>query len=216
MIIDLNDAKNCILHKELSKYIKDKKMIEEVFESEGEHYNLLSYMANKIDNGIIVDIGTHRGYSALALSINSSNKIYTYDIKIIKGGLENNINPIPDNISWTIEEVGGDPIMSDDGLKLLLDANLIFLDIAHGGVHETKIYNYLVDKKYKGILLVDDIHYNGRMKRFWGNIATDKHDLSSVGHSGGSSNEASNRKLICGTGLIDFNNNVEIIGELND
>ena len=80
MIIDLNEAKNCILHKKLSKYINDKKMVEEVFEDEGEHYNLLSYISNKINNGIIVDIGTHRGYSSLAFSINPSNKIYTYDI----------------------------------------------------------------------------------------------------------------------------------------
>ena len=45
-----------------------------------EHYKLLAYLSSFFNNETIVDIGTYRGLSALALSYNSSNKIITYDI----------------------------------------------------------------------------------------------------------------------------------------
>jgi predicted O-methyltransferase YrrM len=45
-----------------------------------EHYKLLSYFSTLFNNSNIIDIGTHLGHSALALSYNKSNTIYSFDI----------------------------------------------------------------------------------------------------------------------------------------
>ena len=59
----------------------------EFYSSPGkEHYKLLSYFSTLFNNSNIIDIGTHEGHSALALSYNRSNKIHTFDI-VDKGAL---------------------------------------------------------------------------------------------------------------------------------
>jgi hypothetical protein len=40
----------------------------------------LSYFSKLFNNSNIIDIGTHLGHSALALSYNDTNTIYTFDI----------------------------------------------------------------------------------------------------------------------------------------
>ena len=45
-----------------------------------QHYRLLGELASKFNNSIIIDIGTHRGSSALALSSNPTNTIHSFDI----------------------------------------------------------------------------------------------------------------------------------------
>ena len=196
MIINLKEAKSFNLHKKLSEFITDKSMIY-LFENEEEHYNLLAYISNKIDNGIILDIGTHRGFSSLAFSINESNKIHTYDIRQMRGGIERNINPIPENVKWNIKQI----LEDDDDLTLLLKSDLIFIDIDHKGKIETEIYEYLVSKNYKGIVLLDDIYFNSAMIDFWNGIDIKKYDLTAVGHSGSGNGGHSHIKS-CGTGLI--------------
>jgi predicted O-methyltransferase YrrM len=210
MIINLKEAKSFNLHKKLSEFIIDKSMIY-LFENEEEHYNLLAYISNKIDNGIILDIGTHRGFSSLAFSINESNKIHTYDIRQMRGGIERNINPIPENVKWNIKQI----LEDDDDLTLLLKSDLIFIDIDHKGKIETEIYEYLVSKNYKGIVLLDDIYFNSAMIDFWNGIDIKKYDLTAVGHSGSGTVGHSHIKS-CGTGLIDFDSNIKIVENLND
>src|SRR5579862_1830524 len=45
-----------------------------------QHYRLLAYLSTLHNNSTIIDIGTHRGSSALALSYNSNNKVISFDI----------------------------------------------------------------------------------------------------------------------------------------
>ena len=46
-----------------------------------EHYHaILAHLSTYYNDSIIVDLGTHRGGSAAALSYNKSNKVYTFDI----------------------------------------------------------------------------------------------------------------------------------------
>jgi tRNA1(Val) A37 N6-methylase TrmN6 len=45
-----------------------------------EHYRLLSYFSSLHSNVHIIDIGTHMGNSALALSFNKTNTVHTFDI----------------------------------------------------------------------------------------------------------------------------------------
>lgn len=49
-----------------------------------EHYQLLAYLSTRFDNKTLFDIGTLKGYSALALSYNPSNRVISYDIADFK------------------------------------------------------------------------------------------------------------------------------------
>jgi tRNA1(Val) A37 N6-methylase TrmN6 len=52
------------------------------FDLPGEnHYHLLANISNQINNSTIIDLGTYRGSSALALSYNKTNKVHTFDIE---------------------------------------------------------------------------------------------------------------------------------------
>ena len=44
-----------------------------------QHYRLLSYFSTLFNNCNIIDIGSHRGNSALALSYNKTNTVYSFD-----------------------------------------------------------------------------------------------------------------------------------------
>ena len=44
------------------------------------YYAILAHLSTYFNDSIIVDLGTHRGGSAAALSYNKSNKVYAFDI----------------------------------------------------------------------------------------------------------------------------------------
>ena len=188
--IDLNELSSLINTDEFTEYFLDK---------DREHYHLLAYLSTKFDNELIIDLGTHRGTSALALSYNKTNKVITYDVREFRGGIVHNINDIPENIEWKIKNIMDDDAFSDR--ENLLKSKLIFLDTAHEGDFEYDVYKYLKDGSYNGILVLDDIHFNGKMKDFWEKIDTTKYDVTHLGHSIESS----------GTGLVDFSGKVEEI-----
>ena len=90
--------------------------------------------------------------------------------------------------------------------KKLLNAKLIFIDTAHNGDFEYKVIKYLIDNNYKGIVILDDIYWNGKMFYFWQAIKIKKTDLTLIGHGDGSGPNGN----ISGTGLIDFSNELII------
>ncbi len=145
-----------------------------------EHYRLLSYLSTFYDGETLFDIGTYKGYSALALSYNANNRVVSYDIvdqRKINGSEK------LDRIEFRIGDV-----LQDPGL---LQTPLILLDIGHDGVSERRIYDYLDNNSYKGILLLDDIHLNPAMVEFWESIQRPKRDITEVGH-------------VTGTGIVFF------------
>lgn len=146
-----------------------------------EHYRLLTYISNNMDNSILIDIGTLKGSSALALSSNKTNKVYSFNLHD-----ELQINSLPDNINFII----GD-ILDDKFLSLILKSKVILLDTFHDGSFEKMFYEYLKFIGYKGILLLDDIKLNNEMIEFWDSIDNDKDDISHIGH-------------ITGTGVVYF------------
>ena len=161
------------------------------------HYYLLSYISKKINNSLIVELGTYAGTSALALSVNPTNIVETYDLS----GSPFAIIDVPKNIKRNIGNIFE---LNDE--KKLLEAKLIFLDTAHNGDFEYQVLKYLNNNNYKGILLIDDIYWNGKMYYFWSSIKNKKIDLTFIGHGDG---EGPNGN-ISGTGIVDFNNNIEI------
>lgn len=186
---NINFLKNNISNKHHQKLLLQKPGIN--------HYFLLSYLSKKINNSLIVELGTYAGTSALALSVNSSNIIETYDLSGEPYAIINTPRNIKRNIGNIFE-------LNDE--KKLLKAKLIFLDTAHNGDFENQVLKYLNNNNYKGILLIDDIYWNGKMYYFWNAIKNRKIDLTFIGHGDGDGPNGN----ISGTGIVDFSNNIEI------
>ena len=146
-----------------------------------EHYRLLSYISLN-NNGIkMLDIGTLKGCSALAMSINSSNEINTFNLH---NQLTLTVNPT--NINVYIDD-----ILKPEYLDLILNSRYILLDTFHDGTFEKTFFNYLKEINYKGYLLLDDIKLNEEMINFWKFIDINKIDISHLGH-------------LTGTGVVIF------------
>ncbi len=45
------------------------------------HYHLLANISDRLNNKKFIDLGTYRGYSALALSYNKINSVLTFDLE---------------------------------------------------------------------------------------------------------------------------------------
>lgn len=161
----------------------------EFFGSPGQqHYRLLSHLSTLFHHTTIIDIGTHRGSSALALSYNTTNTIHSFDIV---DHVENVLIKQKSNIQFIIDNLFD---KLDHYKTLLLSSPLIFLDIdPHDGYLEYQLYKWLKTNQYDGLLLCDDIwHFEGMRNHFWYKIEEQyKYDLTDVGH-------------FSGTGLITF------------
>lgn len=163
-----------------------------------EHYKLLSYLSTQFNDCDIFDIGTHRGTSALALSVNKNNRVYSFDIENRVSSLDNSPRSIK-NIEFVICN------LFEENERLgwqdkLLNSPLIFLDIdPHDGFLEYEFYKYLVSVNYKGIIVFDDIHYFPKMREnFWSKVREEhKMDLTKFGHWSG-------------TGLVNISGDIKI------
>jgi len=150
-----------------------------------EHYRLLIHLAYCFDNSTICDLGTNHGASALALSQNPKNRVFSVDIQNIRHDIK-----CP-NVEFHLGSFETDEKIQDEILK----SPFVFLDIDHEYTHEMWLYKFLLEKNWKGIMLCDDIHYFEPMRRFWSEVTTNKVDLTHYGHSSG-------------TGCILFGDNV--------
>ena len=146
-----------------------------------EHYRLLYYLADNVPLGeSIVELGTFKGHSALALAYgNGTVNVTTFDI-------ENLVDcELPANAYFELATIGK---FKKTALKA---ASLIFVDTFHDGVLEENVLQYLISVKWKGIVIFDDIHLNPEMEAFWNGIEVRKEEWTDVGH-------------FSGTGLVFF------------
>jgi hypothetical protein len=158
-----------------------------------QHYQLLSYFSTLFNNSNIIDIGTHLGHSALSLSYNKTNTIYSFDI----------LDKVRPNIKLTenIKFLNDDLFDKNTFLKwkdIILSCPFIFLDVdPHNGTMENDIINYLKEIDYKGFIVCDDVWYFKEMRdNFWYKIEDKyRYDLTHIGHWSG-------------TGIITFNENI--------
>lgn len=198
-------VKSDINKQDLTKYVdhitrKDHKTI--FLDPPGKnHYKLLAYIGNLFNSVTIIELGTHHGTSSLALSTNKKNTIITYDVSDRYG-----INPQPDNV---IRRIGN--IFDLNEQERMLTAAVIFLDTAHEGDFEWQVYTYLRDNNYKGILILDDIHWNDAMRKVWNDIKITKYDVTDIGH--GECIVGPDNYNISGTGLVDFSGTITLINE---
>lgn len=141
-----------------------------------EHYKLLGYISSLVNNETLLDIGTYKGCSALALSFNPTNQIKSFDIR---QGLRS-ISSTPNNVEFIIDD-----ILKDKYIDLISSTSFIILDTDHNGQFENDFYKHLKSINWKGTLLLDDIKLNKPMETFWDNITHEKYDISYVGHHSG-------------------------------
>lgn len=166
--ISLQDLSTRVLEAEYRNYF--------VGEPGQEHYKLLAYISTQYNNSILLDIGTYKGCSALALSYNPTNQVKSFDIR---QGLRN-ISGHPDNVEFIV-----DNILNKEYEPLLILSKFIILDTDHLGPFEYEFYNHLKTIGYKGVLLLDDIKLNAEMIQFWNSITDEKYDISNIGHHSG-------------------------------
>ena len=199
--------KNINYNNPKSKHLYDvNNGVDTLMKNNKQHYRLLAYMSTKLNDTLILDIGTHLGASACALSYNNNNKIITYDLPNgpinFMGGIVDNINLNELNIEYRLCNI----MNNETEKKNLLNASLIFLDTAHTGEFEWSVYTYLLNNNYRGILVLDDIHFTPQMRIVWNNIKTTKYDVTDIGHNE-RNGETGNTP---GTGIVDFSDKISL------
>jgi predicted O-methyltransferase YrrM len=156
----------------------------------GEHYRLLAALVKILEPKRVIEIGTLRGLSALALKqfLPSDGKITTFDIVPW--------NSISDTSLRTEDFADGrlrqevvdlsDATAFASHRQLLQEAELIFMDGPKDGVFERKFLQQLetIPFQHRLLLVLDDIRF-WNMLAVWHEISRSKLDLTSFGHWSG-------------------------------
>lgn len=147
-----------------------------------EFYRMLAFLSKSMpEDTTLVDIGTYHGLSTAALSVNDKCTVFSYDIydhisesSDVKASIKS-----LDNVQYKIKDC-----LDDEAI--LASARLIVLDIdPHDGLQEVEILNKLRSIGYKGVVILDDIKLNDKMKTFWNDIPERKVDVTPFGHWSG-------------------------------
>lgn len=159
-----------------------------------EHYRLCRFLASHFPGALILDVGTYLGASALSLSLpNHGNTVVSFDVV-------DHMPPPPTvcardaapDIELRIQDVTDE---DNRGVlpALLADARgvpIVMLDVNHDGVAEREVYRILCEStpRFRGLLVVDDIHLNDAMRAFWSDDISSDHkklDVTRFGHWSG-------------------------------
>lgn len=143
-----------------------------------EHYKLLAAISTNAAKGsTLIDLGTYKGLSALALSYNHEVNVVTYDISDV--ALYDHIVASRSNIEFR-------KLSCFDDIEFIAKSDFIFLDIdPHDGNQEARFIEELSKTNYKGVVICDDIHLNDKMRSMWKELKHEKKDITHIGHSTG-------------------------------
>ena len=164
-----------------------------------DHYRLLGWLSQQVPNSIVSEIGTYFGDGSFAMGSEPSNYVYSFDIVDKGKGIYemNKMSPARFHTEApNIHFVQANVLSMHKCLQLgLLSSSIILLDTLHlpyTKPFEMGFFQWLVDHKYKGMLLLDDITLTAEMRRWWRSITfPTKYNITIVGHA-------------TGTGLVDF------------
>lgn len=145
-----------------------------------EHYALLEWIGSVFPGKTLLDIGTYRGASALALIGSGASPVITVDCSDHTGpgfsGAPGIARILDDAVDW---------LETEEAAEVVRECPVIMLDVMHDGWTERHIYRRLGEIGFQGILLLDDIALNDPMTRFWNDIERPKLDLTRIGHHSG-------------------------------
>ena len=139
-------------------------------------YRLYAHLSTLFKGTTILDVGSRTGGSALALSYNEENQVISYDLQ------EQGASSIKrDNITWKIQDFREDDTLDYDKISIIM------IDVdPHDGKQEEEMFEFLEEKGWKGLVLLDDIGPQWpEIEDFWNRITFPKLDVSDVGHMSG-------------------------------
>jgi predicted O-methyltransferase YrrM len=154
----------------------------------GYHYRILAGLAEAWGARRVVEIGTYRGTSALALlDASSVEHLVTYDLVAWDQFAGTWLRPTDfgDRLEQRLADLG-DPKVFAHEADVLARADMIFVDASKDGVFEPAFLAELFAHEPVGpqLIVLDDIRVL-TMIRVWRAIRHDKLDLTSFGHWSG-------------------------------
>jgi predicted O-methyltransferase YrrM len=156
----------------------------------GEHYRLLAALVKVAGASNVVEVGTHRGLSALAIreALPEGGVVTTFDIKPWNEFMDTCLTEA-DLADGRIAAFADDLCLPATVAKhraVLEQADLLFIDGPHDGDVERRIMANLQDIQLKEgcILIFDDIRL-WDMLSFWRELPLPKLDITSFGHWSG-------------------------------
>lgn len=162
----------------------------------GEHYNLLAAIVEIVQPKMVVELGTHLGYSSLCMKkyLSANSKLYTFDV-IPWNSFNNTIFKTEDfdgQLIQCVDDITNEQTF-DKYRPMLEDADLIFMDALKDGVQEYQFLEHFSKMKFKKkcLFVFDDIRL-WNMLDIWFHIDKPKLDLTSFGHWSG-------------TGIVEWN-----------
>ncbi len=156
----------------------------------GEHYRLLAALVKLLQPKRVVEIGTLRGLSALALKkfLPNAGKIDTFDVVPWDSLSDTSLRPEDFEDDRLRQQIGdlSDTAVFELHRSLFQQTELLFVDGPKDGIFERKLLQQLetVDFHKPLLLVMDDIRF-WNMLAIWQDIARPKLDLTSFGHWSG-------------------------------
>jgi len=162
----------------------------------GEHYRLLAALTDVVKPKLIIELGTHLGYSSLCMKkfLPADGKLVTFDVVPWDAFEETILNAGDfDNrlVQFTDDVTDQAAFRKHEGL--FANADIVFMDALKDGVQEYRFLENFSKMKYnrKCLFIFDDVRL-WNMLDIWYHMSKPKLDMTSFGHWSG-------------TGLVEWN-----------
>eukprot|EP01065_Artemidia_motanka_P028211 TRINITY_DN3347_c0_g1_i1.p1 TRINITY_DN3347_c0_g1~~TRINITY_DN3347_c0_g1_i1.p1 ORF type:complete len:284 (+),score=74.72 TRINITY_DN3347_c0_g1_i1:74-925(+) len=190
-----------------------------LYKTRYEHYSLLAHLSRKVGErggGLLVEVGTRDGASAVALGNDPRNTLYSFDVANSRDRIKTTMRsrlprgtPVhlqvsAPNVHFVQTNLTGNRKGHAAWRRIVASANVVLLDTLHkpeGVPFEYGFVQMLRSRGFGGLLLLDDILLNPEMRRFWAwvqrSFGESAVDGSHIGHHSG-------------TGIVNFCGRVTI------
>eukprot|EP01065_Artemidia_motanka_P016705 TRINITY_DN2030_c0_g1_i1.p1 TRINITY_DN2030_c0_g1~~TRINITY_DN2030_c0_g1_i1.p1 ORF type:complete len:328 (+),score=61.46 TRINITY_DN2030_c0_g1_i1:119-985(+) len=178
-----------------------------------EHYALLAHLSRRLGErggGLLVELGTREGASAVALGNDPRNTLYSFDLVNSQGhvratmqsrmppGSKADVQAAAPNVHFVRANLTAIGDGHSAWRRIVTSASILLLDTHHRPESVPFEYGFvqmLRTRGFGGLLILDDILLNPEMKRFWFWIRSTFQDravdLTHIGHGSG-------------TGMVNF------------